>query len=184
MNSENNLHKSIKFAMKAHKGQDRDGEAPLPYVTHVIDVLNKLRYIGGVTDPCILTAAILHDVLEETTATRDDISNRFGDEVLNLVIQVTRQEPNPQEKEGLTESEVYEMRTERFLTEIAAMSTEAKMIKLADRLSNIENALATRPIEKQERYLGQTVKILDLIPRETNPNLWDSVKRLTDSQLD
>lgn len=171
------LHRAIRFATKQHKGQDRDGTAPLPYVTHPIDVVVRLRYIGQVLDEEILCAGALHDVVEECGVDPEKIEKKFGRRVRTLVEELTRDELTPQEREKLTEVEVWEERTRRMLKEIREeMSADARVVKLADRLSNLSEALLTRTGIKRDRYVAQTTLILEAIPRETNAALWDAVQ--------
>ncbi|MGI8924340.1 MAG: hypothetical protein ACR2HJ_09945 [Fimbriimonadales bacterium] len=65
---------------------------------------------------------------------------------------------------------------------IAAISPESQTIKLADRLSNVVGAHATREGKKLKRYIEQTEKLLRIVPRKVNPALWDAVKREADKQ--
>src|SRR5687767_12655486 len=87
------VHKALRRAVKAHKNQEREGDFPLPYVTHPVEVVGLLRYEGGVWDEEVLAAAILHDVIEETDLRDKDLRKSFGDRVADLVIQLTRHEP-------------------------------------------------------------------------------------------
>ena len=161
--------------MKAHKKQDRDGSSPLPYVTHPVDVLNLIRYDAGIVDEEILAAAVLHDVLEETDETAETLKKEFGKRVIGLVTELTRQEPD---RAGLNEEEVWQLRTQSMLEEIDRMSQEAKLIKLADRASNLRAALLTRDGDYLSRYVRQSNLILDHIDRAVCPILWDRVKDL------
>lgn len=171
------LHKAIKLASKAHKKQDLDGEAPLPYITHPIEVLNLLRYVGDVTDENELCVAVLHDTLEETDVEEKQIEKAFGKEVLALVKELTREEPDAEMKK-LPEKELWKVRNEAMLLEIDKMSVAAKRIKLADRCSNLTAAIKTRTGDKLERYLGQSRAILEHIDREISPDLWDRIQGL------
>jgi (p)ppGpp synthase/HD superfamily hydrolase len=171
------LHEAIAYALRLHKGQDRDGGHALPYITHPVDVTIRLRYVGGVVDEELLCAAALHDVVEETGATLEDVRRRFGTRVAELVRQVTRSEPSEAEREGLTKDQLWELRNATLLAEIAGgMGPEAWQIKLADRLSNLSEAVMTRARDRLDRYLGQTGRILEIIPRDTNPRLWDALR--------
>lgn len=172
------LHKALKLAYRAHKRQDRDGESPLPYLTHAVDVVNRLRYVGLVTDETILAAAFLHDCLEETDLTPERIEEHLGPEIRALVQEVTREEPDPSLRENYSEEDWYALRTEIFLCEIEKMSPSAHLIKLADRGSNLRGAIATRSPEKLARYRAQSAEILARIPRDLNPALWDEVQTL------
>lgn len=169
------VHRALKRAVKAHKKQDRDGDAPLPYVTHPIDVLNLLRYDAGVVDEEILAAALLHDVLEETDVEVEDIEKDFGPRVARIVRELTRQEPD---QAGLSPEEIWQVRTQAMLEEIDRMSEEAKVVKLADRASNLRTALLTRTGDSLNNYVRQSHFILEHIDREVCPILWDRVKDL------
>lgn len=174
------LHRALKFASKKHKKQDRDGAVPLPYLTHVVDVVNKLRYLGGVTDEEILAAGFLHDVLEETDATEAELREKFGDGVTGLVTELTREEPAAEVASLLPPEELYALRSQLLLDGIARMSPDAMIVKLADRLSNLEGARATRTEEKLKLYEEQSRKILEIIPRDVCPALWDRVQAMVE----
>lgn len=173
-----NLESTIEFAMHAHRGQVRDGEVPLPYITHPLDVLANLRYTGEVTDPDMLCAAVLHDVVEESGVGFEEIEEKFGTGVRELVQELTRYEPTDEEREGLTKDEIWELRSKLLLEEIEQMSPRAQAIKLADRLSNLNEATRAKVGKKLDRYNKQTAKILKIIPKSANPGLWEAVRRL------
>lgn len=176
------LRKALKLAWKAHKGVDRDGPAPLPYAAHPFEVVSILRYQARVDDEEVLCAAALHDVLEDTAVSAEEIRKIWGDRVLALVREVTRYEPSEAETEGMSAEERWMLRSEILLAEIAGMSPDAQRIKLADRLSNVTAALATRDAVRLPRMLPQTESILAIIPRETCPPLWDRIRQLLDEE--
>lgn len=155
----------------------REGESPLPYITHPVDVVNILRYEGRVVDPDILAAGFLHDLLEETETHRDEIVERFGERVADLVVQLTRDEPNDEVRAALPEAELWELRNQLLLDGISRMSSDAHHVKLADRISNLRGARATREGQRLDRYVAQSRQILERIPREVSPILWDLVAR-------
>jgi len=171
------LHKAVRFAAKAHKKQDRDGKNPLPYVTHPIEVLSLVRYAADVADEDILCAAVLHDIVEETEYDLSDISDRFGPRVAQLVKQLTREEPDPA---GLSEAELAKIRNALMMSEIDHMSNEAKIIKLADRCSNLAAAFHSKSGEKLERYVKQSREILLHIDRKVCPPLWDRINEMVE----
>lgn len=176
------LQTAVELAQQAHVGQWRDGDAPLPYIAHPLDVMHKLRYIGEVTDPEVLAAAVLHDVLEETDLTAKAIEKALGARVTDLVRQVTRREPTEAETRGLTKEQIWQLRTDWLMAEIESeMSPEAWQIKLADRLSNLQAAKVTRTAEKLKRYLAQSERMLTVIPEVTNPPLWHAIVREMES---
>lgn len=170
------VHRALMLAAQAHHGQSREGEMPLPYLTHPVEVMVNLRWVGGVTDQEMLCAAALHDVLEETSVTFGQLEREFGERVASLVRQVTRSEPTSEQIEGLDKDEVVELRSAMLLAEIAKMGPDAMTLKLADRLSNLREAKLTRGKKRLERYLAQTGAILEIIPRKVNPSLWDAIK--------
>jgi guanosine-3',5'-bis(diphosphate) 3'-pyrophosphohydrolase len=177
------LHDAIRWAAKLHKGQDRDGKDPLPYICHPMDVLAKLREIGGVTDEDLLCVAVLHDTIEECNADPNEIEDRFGKHVRELVVELTREEPSSEVRAKLSETELYELRNQMLLSEISKMGREAQIVKLADRLSNMSESLRSRSGVKLERYVNQTSRILEIIPRDVNPALWDAVQGARDQGL-
>lgn len=167
------LAKALDFCVQAHRGQFRDGEAAVPYACHPVEVMLTLRHKAGVMDEEHLCAALLHDTVEDTEVTLLDIRKEFGERVAEIVGEVTRDEP--ERPEGMDKHEHWMMKTGLFLEEIRGMSWEARMIKLSDRLSNIRESEMTRSGYKLERYRMQTVWILQEIPRETHPALWDAI---------
>lgn len=169
------LDRAIQLAAKWHAGEERDGEFPLPYFTHPIEVLVNLRYVGGVTDEDLLCAAALHDVIEETDATLEEIEAAVGARVRDLVRELTRREPTKKETQGLTKEEIWQLRADMLLEEIAKMSADAQRVKLADRLSNVREGKRTKLGDKLTRYLAHTHLILQTVPREVNPALWDAI---------
>jgi len=169
------LQEALLYAANLHKGQERDGDAPLPYITHPCEVLSNLRYVGGCQDEDMLCAAALHDVIEECDADLSELEERFGTRVAALVKELTRVEPTEEQKKGLSKDEVWQMRAEWLLEEIRTMAPDAQQVKLADRLSNLREAHRTKGMKKLARYEWQSHEILKIVPREVNPGLWESI---------
>ena len=170
------LHAALDFAVRAHAGQDRDGEVAPPYACHPVEVMLNLRYTGGVDDEDLLVVALLHDTLEATSASAAEIEKAFGPRVIALVRELTREEPSHAETAGLKKEEIWKLRADMLLAEIEKMSPEAQVVKLADRLSNVREARIAKSEAKFERYVGQTEKLLAIIPRKRNAALWDAIK--------
>jgi len=137
------------FAADAHAGQCRkSGE---PYVTHPIAVAKLLAEVHF--DHATLMAAVLHDVVEDTECTLQDVAERFGDEVAGLVDGVTK----------LTQihfASRKEARAENFQKMFLAMSKDIRvlMVKLADRLHNMRT-LGALPPAKRRRIAHETLQI-------------------------
>ena len=89
------LLKTIRFAAYKHRNQRRKDKNGTPYINPPIDVCRVLLETGSISDPKILKAAILHDVLEDTRTHPDEIRDKFGDEVLSLVQEVTYKKNRP-----------------------------------------------------------------------------------------
>src|SRR4051812_48174047 len=126
------LHKAVRWAFKLHKNQDRDGEGALPYITHVMEVVSNLRYVGGVMDEDLLCAAALHDVVEQSDVPFSRIESRYGVRVCSLVKELTRREPTAEETAGMSANRIWKLRSSMLLDEIAKMSPDAQQVKLAD----------------------------------------------------
>ena len=108
----------------------------------------------------------------------DELAVRFGSRVAGLVGELTRSEPTAEEIASLSEAEVVELRSRMLLADIAKMSPEAQLVKLADRASNLNASLKTRSGEKRARYVRQSYLILETIPREVSPVLWDGIQEM------
>ncbi len=121
------------FAAKKHTGQKRkDGVEP--YINHPLEVANLLANVGQVTDEDILTAAILHDVLEDTDTTAGEITNLFGKAVCDYVLELT-------DDKSLPKQERKKLQIEKALH----LSLGAKQIKIADKISNVHDIMNSPP---------------------------------------
>src|SRR5436190_19977054 len=94
------LLEAVSFAGRAHQGQLRK-DRRTPYASHPFRVCLVLRHFFGFEEPAILTAALLHDTIEDTTTDYDDVAEHFGPEVAGWVAQLTkdkRLEDGPREE--------------------------------------------------------------------------------------
>ena len=145
------VRRAYTFAEQAHEGQYRkSGE---PYVTHPLAATNILADMH--MDHHCLMACLLHDVIEDTPATRTGLSKRFGASVADLVDGVSKL--NKMEYSG---NSLEEQQAENFLKMTLAMSKDIRVIlvKLADRLHNMRTLDALSP-EKRRRIAKETLEI-------------------------
>lgn len=150
-----------RYSAQAHAGQTRKtGE---PYVTHPIAVASILAKLH--LDVPTLLAALLHDVVEDTGVASAEISEKFGKQVANLVDGVTKLDKI--EMQSATQAQA-----ENFRKMLLAMSQDVRVIlvKLADRLHNMQTLDAMRP-EKQRRIANETLEIYAPIANRLGLNL-------------
>ena len=133
---------AISFAAQKHKLQKRKGADEEPYVNHVLEVANLLANVGKVEDYDILIAAVLHDTVEDTATSGEEITNFFGVTVSGYVLEVTDDKSLPKAR-----------RKELQVEHAPHLSTGAKLIKLGDKISNIRDVTENPPADwsKQRR---------------------------------
>lgn len=134
-----------KFAQEKHKNQKRK-DGITPYSDHLEGVVNRLKNLG-VTDKDVLCAAWLHDVIEDTDTTFDQISERFGREVAVIVLSLSKDQHIPKKN-----------REVQYIDQLRESSFQSKIIKLCDISANLKD-LANAPISKTQKN-KQIKKIL------------------------
>jgi guanosine-3',5'-bis(diphosphate) 3'-pyrophosphohydrolase len=143
------LEQAAAYANAHHGDQRRPTGAP--YREHLLEALEVLVRGAGVTDPEILCATVLHDVVEDTDRTVSDVRADFGPRVAELVGWVTIPEPGAgQDKAGVKEE---------YLRGLARVPRDARLIKLADRASNAQT-LRNLPEARRRAYYAQTVEYI------------------------
>ena len=130
MNDLSKLLQAARFAAKKHHGQTRKGESAEPYIVHPLSVANLLVKIGQVQDFDVLIAAVLHDTIEDTKTTKDEITELFGATVCGYVLEVTDDKNLSKEERKLKQIE-----------HAPHLSHGAKQVKLADKISNITDIM-------------------------------------------
>ncbi|MFN8435004.1 MAG: HD domain-containing protein [Anaerolineales bacterium] len=145
--------KALRFAAEKHNDQRRRDSKSSPYINHPIQVAETLWRVGGVHDTALLTAAILHDTIEDTDATPDEIRREFGEEVLELVLEVTDDKSLPKE-----------VRKQLQIVNSPKKSPRAKMLKLADKICNVYDLIYFPPsnwsLSRKQEYLLWTEKVV------------------------
>ena len=140
------ISRAVSFAIAFHGSQRRPTGAP--YLEHLLEALEVLVRGAGVTDPAVLVAAVLHDVVEDTECEIEDVRAEFWDEVASLVGWVTIPPADPGgDKKAVKQA---------YLAGLATAPDKAVLVKLADRASNVQT-LRNLGLGRQREYYAQTV---------------------------
>ena len=151
------------FAARKHRGQRRKDADASPYINHPLEVAALLAGEGGVTDAVTLMAAVLHDTLEDTETTPDELAATFGAAIRDLVQEVTDDKRLP--------------KAERKALQTAGapqLSEPAKLIRLADKVANVRDVTHHPPahwdLARRRAYLDWTESVIAGC-RGVNPSL-------------
>lgn len=157
------LIKAYKFASVKHSDQRRKGLKGEPYINHLTDVADILWNSGQVRDIPTVVAGILHDTVEDTDTTRQEIEQEFSVEIASVVMEVTDDNSLPKSK-----------RKQLQIEKASSLSFMARQIKLADKISNLQGVLESPPVSwSDKRLLEYAVwgeKVISRI-KGTNENL-------------
>jgi guanosine-3',5'-bis(diphosphate) 3'-pyrophosphohydrolase len=147
------LLKAIEFASRKHSTQRRKGVDASPYINHPIAVAYLLADTGGVTDLVTLTAAVLHDTIEDTETTVKELDEHFGQTVRKVVEEVT-------DDKKLDKA----VRKQLQIEHAPHLSPRAKAIKMADKIANLRDVVQSPPqdwdLERRIEYLDWTEKVV------------------------
>lgn len=145
---------ALQFATKAHAGQTRSGGEP--YITHPMRVADSIKqYKKSHNLDALINAALLHDTLEDTDTTHEALQDLFGGLTASLVKELTS-DPEQIKKMGKANYLAHKM---------AAMSSYALVIKLADRLDNVRDIATAKTPEWRAKYKKETEQILNYIEK-------------------
>jgi len=155
--------KAVAFAADKHRNQRRKDAEASPYINHPIALANVLANEGGVSDVTVLCAAVLHDTIEDTETTPEELQAIFGHKVAAVVMEVT-------DDKSLEKS----LRKQRQVEHAPHISTEAKLVKLADKISNLRDIIASPPAdwsaERKQAYFDWAAKVVTGV-RGVHPGL-------------
>ena len=150
------------FAARKHTHQRRKNIEDIPYINHLLEVANLLTSEGKVTDEDILSAALLHDTIEDTGTGKAEILSVFGPNVLNYVLEVT-------DDKALPKAERKRMQVKHA----HSLSEGATLIKLADRISNLRSIAAEAPkgwtVDRQLEYFNWSWEVFEQLPETRSP---------------
>ncbi len=144
---------ALHFAARKHAGQKRK-DGMTPYINHPIAVAELLARIGKVEDVAILQAALLHDTVEDTDTSPEELEGVFGCEVRDLVMEVTDDMSLPKKE-----------RRELQLRHAPDLSPGAKLIRIADKTCNFWDITRTQPVgwpdHIKRKYLEWGERVVD-----------------------
>ena len=129
------LLQATRFAAEKHAQQRRKNEAATPYVNHPIEVAEHLAIVGRIVDEDILIAALLHDTIEDTETTPDEIEQLFGTRAAGIVLECT-------DDKSLAKAE----RKRLQIVNAPYKSPAAKCVKIADKTCNLTSILVDPPV--------------------------------------
>lgn len=125
---------AILFAAEKHRNQRRKGADQAPYINHPIAVAELLWRVGGIRDEATLLAAILHDTVEDTETSPEELTAHFGSEVCSVVLEATDDKALPKAE-----------RKRLQIVNAPHKSVRARAVKIADKISNLRDIVHTPP---------------------------------------
>lgn len=154
MNDLTTILRAASFAAYRHRTQRRKDAEASPYINHPLELARVLAEDGGVTDAATLCAALLHDTVEDTETTPEEIERAFGSEVRSIVEEVT-------DDKSLPKAERKRLQVEH----VAHASDKAKLVKLADKICNLRDIAssppAAWPVERKQAYFDWAKSVID-----------------------
>src|SRR6516165_10557801 len=125
---------AAELAARRHNGMARKGRGGEPYINHLAEVANLLATATDGADAELVAAGWLHDAIEDTDTTREELAQKFSDRVAALVVECTDDMSLPKAE-----------RRRRQVTDAPKKSASAKLIKIADKISNIGGRIHVAP---------------------------------------
>ena len=148
------LLKALAFAAHKHRDQRRKDAQASPYINHPIALADVLVNEGGVTDVEVLCAALLHDTVEDTATTHEELVDAFGSRIARIVAEVT-------DDKALPKAERKRLQIEHA----ARLSPEAKRVKLADKICNLRDVASQPPahwdLPRRREYFDWAKSVVD-----------------------
>lgn len=145
---------ALHFAADKHRSQRRKDVHASPYINHPIALAEALCSIGSVDDPVTIAAAILHDTIEDTETTGEELETRFGAEIRGIVEEVT-------DDKTLESAQRKRLQIERA----AACSARAQLVKLADKICNVRDIIDAPPaswsVSRRRGYIEWARAVVD-----------------------
>jgi guanosine-3',5'-bis(diphosphate) 3'-pyrophosphohydrolase len=137
---------AAELAARRHNGMARKGRGSEPYINHLAEVANLLATATDGTDAELVAAGWLHDTVEDTDTTRDELARKFSERVAGLVVEVTDDMSLPKLQ-----------RRQKQIEDAPHKSPDAKLIKIADKISNIRARIVPNPNNEERDDLADYV---------------------------
>ncbi len=141
------------FAAEKHAAQKRKGAAAEPYINHLIEVAQLIAGSSERLDANLVMAGLLHDTIEDTGTTAEELEQVFGSDIAALVVEMTDDKSLPKE-----------VRKTLQVESAPHKSVRAQVIKLADKISNLRSLLASPPAtwstERKREYIAWAQKVV------------------------
>jgi guanosine-3',5'-bis(diphosphate) 3'-pyrophosphohydrolase len=157
------LLKALAFAAHKHRDQRRKDAEASPYINHPIALADVLVNEGGITDVEVICAALLHDTVEDTATTPQELEKAFGARIARIVAEVT-------DDQALPKAERKRLQIEHA----ASISVEAKLVKLADKICNLRDVVDHPPaqwdLRRRVEYFDWAKSVVDRL-RGAHPRL-------------
>ena len=146
---------ALEYATKKHEGKVRKGNPPTPYIVHPIEVSKMIsNYMkNDVDEEVYKVAALLHDTLEDTAATYYDIVSNFGSMVASIVLELTTDE----------DMKLILGKQQYLSIKMKNMSSWALVIKLCDRLDNVNDLVNCNDEDFKDKYINETIGIIEYL---------------------
>jgi len=146
------LTKAMNFAAQKHTSQRRKGEAAEPYINHPIEVATELAINGAPLNAIV--AALIHDTVEDTGTSEEEIVREFGQNIADIVNEVSDDKTLPKA-----------VRKQLQIEHAAHASAEAKQLKMGDKISNLRAILTSPPagweVKEKLEYFNWAKKVVD-----------------------
>ncbi len=151
------LIRALEFAARKHRMQRRKDREASPYINHPIALMSVLCVEAGVHDVSILSAAALHDTVEDTETTLGELEAKFGSRIAGIVAEMT-------DDKGLPKAERKRLQIERAFHK----SREAAFVKLADKICNLRDVASSPPADwdlaRRRDYFAWAKAVVDGLP--------------------
>ena len=146
--------KALAFAAHKHRDQRRKNVESSPYINHPIELASILSNEGGFTSSDLICAALLHDTIEDTQTTAEELSELFGEKITQVVLEVSDDKMLPKED-----------RKRLQIEHADTLSDHAKLVKLADKICNLRDMAHSPPanwsLVRRREYFDWSKQVVD-----------------------